>query len=405
MKLFFFTGTYPYGPGEQWKKNELDILVNHFDEITIIPYSFGGNFDNPKQLPKGVKLEQPLFRHDGFILNKTDIHKILFHKYSIAFVTEFFAKKVYTQKAKVVDWMQSTLNIIKLLSHPTVKQVLNTDSAVLYFFWGRGAADVLPFINTTKYKKVLVRMHRFDLFEYTSNNYIPYRSRLMTKKEILIAPCSDIGKQHLLDLYPAEKGHVRTVRLGTRSNSKKSKISEDGILRIYSCSNITTVKRIHIMIESLRHIDIPVIWKHIGDGPLMNEMKELVEKCGLKDKFLFEGFVNTDTINELYTNNAIDLFVNTSSSEGVPVSIMEAFAAGIPVLATNVGGTSEIVDDTVGKILPESVNPQELANSILAYARLDNIEKGKIRENAYKRFADMSNSEVLTKELVSILTH
>jgi glycosyltransferase involved in cell wall biosynthesis len=405
MKLFFFTGTYPYGPGEQWKKNELDILVNHFDQITIIPYSYGGNFDNPKQLPKSVKLEQPLFRHDGFILNKTDIFKILFHKHGFAFIKEFFTKKVYKQKVKVVDWMQTTLNIIKLLSHPSLKQVLNADNVVLYFFWGRGSVDVLPFINTTKYKKTLVRMHRFDLFEYTSNNYIPYRSRLMRKKEVLIAPCSDIGKQHLLDLYPAEKDHVHTVRLGTRSNGRRSKMSDDGMFRIYSCSNITAVKRIHIMIESLNYIDIPVIWKHIGDGPLINEMKELVKKYGLKDKFLFEGFVNTDVINELYTNNAIDLFVNTSSSEGVPVSIMEAFAAGIPVLATNVGGTSEIVDDTVGKILPENVSPQELANAILAYAKLDNAEKGKLRENAYQRFADMSNSEVLTKELVDILTH
>jgi len=405
MKLFFFTGTYPYGPGEQWKKNELDILVNHFDQITIIPYSYGGNFDNPKQLPKGVKLEQPLFRHDGFILNKTDVFKILFHKHGFAFIKEFFTKKVYKQKVKVVDWMQSTLNIIKLLSNPSLKQVLNADNTVLYFFWGRGSADVLPFINTTKYKKTLVRMHRFDLFEYTSNNYIPYRSRLMRKKEVLIAPCSDIGKQHLLDLYPAEKGHVHTVRLGTRSNGRRSKMSDDRIFRIYSCSNITAVKRIHIMIESLNYIDIPVIWKHIGDGPLINEMKELVKKYGLKDKFLFEGFVNTDVINELYTNNAVDLFVNTSSSEGVPVSIMEAFAAGVPVLATNVGGTSEIVDDTVGNILPENVTPQELANTILAYTRLEKTEKTKIRDKAYQRFADMSNSEVLTKELVSILTH
>jgi glycosyltransferase involved in cell wall biosynthesis len=158
------------------------------------------------------------------------------------------------------------------------------------------------------------------------------------------------------------------------------------------------------MIESLNYIDIPVIWKHIGDGPLINEMKELVKKYGLKDKFLFEGFVNTGVINELYTNNAIDLFVNTSSSEGVPVSIMEAFAAGIPVLATNVGGTSEIVDDTVGNILPENVTPQELANTIFAYARFDNAKKGKLRENAYQRFADMCNSEVLTKELVDKLT-
>ena len=46
---------------------------------------------------------------------------------------------------------------------------------------------------------------------------------------------------------------------------------------------------------------------------------------------------------DYYKNNIIDIFINLSASEGIPVSIMDAISFGIPCIATNVGGTGEIV--------------------------------------------------------------
>lgn len=405
MNLIFFTGTYPYGPGEQWKKNEIADLIRHFDAVTVIPYSYGNNSKNPKQLPEKVMLKGPLFESDGFVLRKSDVLSIIFHRYVFVFFSEFFAKKVYLKKVHLINWMHTTLNIVKLLAHPLVKEVQQQpgDNTVLYFFWGKGSSDMLPFINTRRYKKIIVRMHRFDLFENASNNYIPYRHKLMQKKEILIAPCSDNGKEHLLSNYPDETDHIQTVRLGTLSNGKRSIMSNDGVMRIVSCSNLTPVKRVHLMIECLQYIDIPILWRHFGDGYLREELTVLAKRLNVNEKFKFEGFVNTDIINDLYTNSAIDLFINTSSSEGVPVSIMEAFASGIPVFATNVGGTSEIVDDTVGQLLPENVSPTELATAILNYSRNSSEVKKQMREQAYNRFLEKSNTAVLNKRLIQIL--
>ncbi len=67
MKLFYFTSSFPFGIGEQWKANELEIFVRQFDEITVIPYSYDGNFDSPKKLPRGIKLIDPLFRESSFL--------------------------------------------------------------------------------------------------------------------------------------------------------------------------------------------------------------------------------------------------------------------------------------------------------------------------------------------------
>ncbi|NMC40567.1 MAG: glycosyltransferase, partial [Bacteroidales bacterium] len=54
-------------------------------------------------------------------------------------------------------------------------------------------------------------------------------------------------------------------------------------------------------------------------------------------------------------------FINVSSSEGVPVSVMEALSFGIPVIATDAGGTSEIVNNTNGRLIPVDFDPKDLA--------------------------------------------
>lgn len=58
--------------------------------------------------------------------------------------------------------------------------------------------------------------------------------------------------------------------------------------------------------------------------------------------------------------NDFDLFVNMSLSEGIPVSIMEAISFGIPIIATNVGGNAEIVNDETGVLIPVNIDQAAL---------------------------------------------
>ncbi len=66
-----------------------------------------------------------------------------------------------------------------------------------------------------------------------------------------------------------------------------------------------------------------------------------------------------------YLHHPVDIFVNVSASEGLPVSIMEAISFNIPVIATNVGGTNEIVTSESGVLLDPHFSAQELANQIV----------------------------------------
>ena len=68
---------------------------------------------------------------------------------------------------------------------------------------------------------------------------------------------------------------------------------------------------------------------------------------------------------EYYRQHSIDVFINTSASEGTPVTIMEAISCGIPVIATAVGGSAEIVSEQNGHLLIPDPTPEQIAEALL----------------------------------------
>ena len=81
----------------------------------------------------------------------------------------------------------------------------------------------------------------------------------------------------------------------------------------------------------------------VGGGPYLNELKKLAADCKVGQYIEFTGPLSREDTLKRMQESAI--FVNPSYSEGLPTSVMEASAAGLPVLATDVGGTTEIVDN------------------------------------------------------------
>ncbi|WP_243669706.1 glycosyltransferase [Methanoculleus chikugoensis] len=82
----------------------------------------------------------------------------------------------------------------------------------------------------------------------------------------------------------------------------------------------------------------------------------------------FTGYLDNAAVLEHYRQSPIDVFINVSESEGIPVSIMEAESCGIPVIATAVGGIPEIVSDATGILLPEHPAPRDIAKAVVRIA-------------------------------------
>jgi colanic acid/amylovoran biosynthesis glycosyltransferase len=100
-----------------------------------------------------------------------------------------------------------------------------------------------------------------------------------------------------------------------------------------------------------------------GDGPRKQELTNLANELGISDRVVFLGFLTEDeVIRELQVS---DLFVLPSFVEGLPVSAMEAMAVGVPVISTNIAGTSELIEDGRTGLLVRPSDSDAIADAVI----------------------------------------
>src|SRR5690606_31724417 len=124
--------------------------------------------------------------------------------------------------------------------------------------------------------------------------------------------------------HPEARSKIVISRLGAYGPSEKPDVERRQSRTVVSCSAVSDVKRvdrIHEAIRLLPHLDAtrPVRWVHFGDGPLMPQLRALCANPPTGVAIELRGQVPNEEIREFYATGAADLFVNLSSSEGVPV--------------------------------------------------------------------------------------
>ena len=212
-----------------------------------------------------------------------------------------------------------------------------------------------------------------------------------------VYPCSIDGEKYILEQFPEYEDKVVHSYLGTEDGG----ISEmnDGRFHIVSCSRMVSLKRVDRIASALALLDktspVDIRWTHIGDGETMEKVKAICdEKLGFMQVDLMGRVPNTQVL-DFYKNEKIDLLVNVSTTEGLPVSMMEALSYSIPVLATDVGGVGEIIKDGYnGIMIPSDFTDEELAEKIKTIILSDKAERQQMRNNARQFWNDNFNSKV-----------
>ena len=132
----------------------------------------------------------------------------------------------------------------------------------------------------------------------------------------------------------------------------------------------------------------------VGKGPDLNNVQMRIRQLGIENNFRLTGFVKDEDLPFYY--NAADFFVLPSKSgEGLPLVALEAMACGLPVIATNVGGISEILMEDYGKLVPSN-QPESLAKAILEFSNIDfSSRKLELRAVMEEKFSWDKNVETL----------
>jgi glycosyltransferase involved in cell wall biosynthesis len=100
----------------------------------------------------------------------------------------------------------------------------------------------------------------------------------------------------------------------------------------------------------------------VGGGSKEQELKQLASELQVSEHVLFTGW-RSDAVDLI---QAFDVFVTTSRFEGMPMVLLEAMALSKPIVATSVGGVSEVVKDGQNGILVKSRDPEEVSKALLA---------------------------------------
>ncbi|MDO5064002.1 MAG: glycosyltransferase [Actinomyces bowdenii] len=255
----------------------------------------------------------------------------------------------------------------------------------------------------------VARAHRADLYEELApTGYLPLREHTIDHLERIYC-IADHGRDYLATRFPQSRDKTVVARLGTTDHGTTPSWPERRPLRVVSCSTITEVKRLDLLLEALAGSSLPIEWEHFGEGPLRGDLEaraaELLDAPSCPVQLSLHGFVsNTDLVQD-YVRQARHVLVNVSSSEGVPVSIMEAMSTGMPVIATDVGGTSELVSTGVNGILlpPNPTAPQVLA-AVEKVASMSEAEYTALRRGARRTWEERCEATRLYTDFASELS-
>ncbi len=360
--LFIFCSSYPVDQIETALIDEINYLKKSFQEIYLIPT------DVPTNCFTYNDINVIGYSPEDFKFKKKHFLKILFNAAcfrEILYVLFFKKNKLLCIKTAIIFYLKA-----KILANKVTDTFGLSEKVTIYSYWGMTGSLASIFIKK-KMKNVsnVLRLHGWDLYEKANKlNYLPFR-KLILKETDSITTISENGRAYLLKRYNFSSS-PQVFRLGTFNSFGLNPCSIE--MTILSLSNLNEVKRIPLFIEVFKQLSLQVKWVHIGSGEtFLKFVNDAKKNCPENVKFEAKGYLTPEQVKDFLANNHVTCLMNLSSSEGIPVSMMEVMSFGIPVFATNVGGVSEIVDEECGRLIASNLPANQIASELQSFLELD----------------------------------
>lgn len=390
--LVIITASFPYGSKEPFLETEITFLANEFTKIFILPRTKPKNI---RPFPENVLILD--------ILNSRPAgeNKRLFNfKKTFSLLTSgFFWKEIYwiftkSESSKKIRNIKICFsigrNVIK--NHLRFEQFFFINpqlktSGIFYSYWFTADTIALSLFKKKGYQfKAIARAHRFDLYEFArKTGYLPFR-RFAVKHLTALCPISEDGGDYLKNRFLTAPEKVNLMRLGSMSLSDSASTPTNSQpFFVLSIARFRPVKRVEFIALALKkladeHPQKIFRWVHVGGGEadLETKTRKIIQNFPKNIETELTGEIPNTEVLKYLRSNSVHLFLNLSSSEGLPVSMMEAQSVGIPILATDVGGVREIVNNDNGCLLHADSSEQEVVAAIAPFLN-DNyrIEKSK----------------------------
>ncbi len=299
-----------------------------------------------------------------------------------------------------------------------IKEIVKERSITKIFClsWSPPAIAVL-LSGAYKKRKWAVTVNGFDIIDGVKN----FRTRFLLKK--IFKRCNNIFSPSLYlrdkiltlgDFSDKISAISNGVQLDRFKNPDRAGVREKYNLKdntvIMSLCRLHPIKGIDTLIKSftdLKNDSDKIKLLIAGDGPQRKELEKLASDEGVREEVIFTGWIRQDEVADYYA--ACDIFAQPNRKykgfeEGQGITLMEASAAGRPVISTRTGGIGEVVDDNETGFLVKPESEEELTGRIKRLIENPGLrekmgKKGK--EKALKEFDGIKNGKLIYRELSS----
>ena len=374
LEVFILTTRYPYGVGEEFFADELAFWAKRSDvAVTIFPLDSAGS---KRAVPDGIKTNE--------ILARTSPLQKYLAALGVVF-SPFFLKEAASLlrsgrlslgRLKSLVGCVATMSRVEKRLGLFIKQTKKPD--VIYSYWNEAAAYGACLVKRKGLTPhVVSRAHGADLYqERRPGSYAPLKRRFVSDFDRVYVLAQDAGK-YFVDTYGASPLVVRVAPLGVKLPPEQNlPARRENALSVLSLSYCVPIKRIDRIIDALANAaprlpDWKIQWTHVGGGPLF---EQLVKRASaMLDShqnvvYRFTGPLPNEQVKKLLASDRFDVIVNSSDSEGIPVSLMEAMSYGIPVIATDVGEVKSLVSEDVGVLLSATPTPAAIGDALCSIA-------------------------------------
>ena len=206
---------------------------------------------------------------------------------------------------------------------------------------------------------------------------------------------------------------IRVVHCGIDPDTPLRHFSpkrHDGPVRLLSVGQLVARKGFHILLPAIaraRELGSDVRGTLIGDGPLRKELVAQAADLGIDEYLTFAGALDQEAVQTALSD--ADLFVlpcvitPQGGRDGIPVALMEAMMAAIPVVSTNILGLPELIEDGVSGVLVSPDDSDELADAIAELAKSGELRRSLGDAGRNKVLRDF-NQEVSAKRLSKLFS-
>jgi len=266
-------------------------------------------------------------------------------------------------------WQISRMELESLLA-----LLERTGASLLHIYFGHIAVHLLPLIQAWP-RPVIVSFHGADvLVELDKPAYRRATQEMLRHVSQVFVRSESLGRA--IAELDCEKEKIRLVRTGIpleRFPFRLRAVPDRDRWQLLQAGRLVEKKGVATSLRAFARFSesFPDATMAVtGDGPLLDELEDLADSLHIHDRVSFPGFVSQDRLRDLFY--ASQIFMHPSQTgrdgnqEGVPNSMLEAMATGLPVFATNHGGIPEAIENGVSGVLVAERDHEALANALLS---------------------------------------